>query len=130
MQILQADQGRLLALLQDGPAQDNTGLTELNMESIEFRGDTLDMVQTFKILREVDNVDKNPWFTVRAEEGGHGKRATLGGLNIVGKRSRLEICRNFFSQRVVDKWNGLSLETRQAKSIGEFKWRLKNEYRN
>ena len=100
------------------------------MESIEFRGDTLDMVQTFKILREVDNVDKNPWFTVRAEEGGHGTRATLGGLNIVGKRSRLEICRNFFSQRVVDKWNGLSLETRQAKSIGEFKWRLKNEYRN
>ena len=39
------------------------------------------MVQTFKILREVDNVDKNHWFTLRAEQGGHGTRATLGGLN-------------------------------------------------
>ena len=27
-------------------------IIELNMESIESRGDTLDMVQTFKILRE------------------------------------------------------------------------------
>ena len=88
------------------------------------------MVQTFKILREVDNVDKNHWFTLRAEQGGHGTRATLGGLNIVGKRSRLEIRRNFFSQRVVDKWNGLSLETKQAKIIGKFKWRLKNEKQN
>ena len=88
------------------------------------------MVQTFKILREVDNVDKNHWFTLRAEQGGHGTRATLGGRNIVGKRSRLEIRRSFFSQRVVDKWNGLSLETKQAKTIGKFKWRLKNEKQN
>ena len=42
---------------------------------------TTKLEKAFKILREVDNVDKNPWFTVRAEEGGHGTRATLGGLS-------------------------------------------------
>ena len=27
------------------------------------------MVQTYKIVREVDNVDKDHWFTLRPEDG-------------------------------------------------------------
>ena len=105
-------------------------LTELNMVTLESRMEWLDMVQTFKIVKGVDDVDKDHWFTLRPEDGSHGTRATQGGLNIVGKRSRLEVRRNFYSQRVVEGWNKLSLATKQARTVGEFKWRLRSEIGN
>ena len=43
-------------------------LTELNMVTLETRREWLDMVQTYKIVRDVDNVDKDHWFTLRPEE--------------------------------------------------------------
>ena len=70
-------------------------LVEIGMESLEARREWLDMVQTYKIVKEVDNVDRTHWFTMRGEEGSHGTRATQGGLNIIGKRSKLEVRRNF-----------------------------------
>ena len=102
-------------------------LEEIGMDSLEARREWLDMVQTYKIVKEVDNVDRTHWFTMRGEEGSHGTRATQGGLNIIGKRSKLEVRRNFYSQRVVDNWNGLSKETKLAKTFAEFKWRLRTE---
>ena len=79
------------------------------------------MVQTFTIVKGVDDVEKDHWITLRPEDGSHGTRATQGGLNIIGKRSRLEVQRTFFSQRVVECWNKLSLATKQARTVGEFK---------
>ena len=40
-------------------------LTGLNMVTLETKQEWLDMVQTYKIVREVDDMDKNHWFTVR-----------------------------------------------------------------
>ena len=99
------------------------------MESLESRREWSDMVQTYKIVKEVDNVERTHWFTIRGEEGSHGARVTPGGLNIIGKRSKLEVRRNFYSQHVVDSWNGLSVETKLAKNVAEFKWRLRAENR-
>ena len=96
------------------------------MESLEARSQWSDMVQTYKIVKEVDNVERTHWFTIRGEEGSHGARVTPGGLNIIG---RGEVRRNFYSQRVVDSWNGLSVETKLAKNVAEFKWRLRAENR-
>ena len=105
-------------------------LVEIGLESLEARREWLDMVQTYKIVKEVDNVDRTHWFTMRGEEGSHETRATQRGLNIIGKRSKLEVRRNFYSQRVVDSWNGLSVETKLAKNVAEFKWRLRAENRH
>ena len=55
---------------------------------------------------------------------------TQRGLNIIGKRSKLEVRRNFYSQRVVDSWNGLFVETKLAINVAEFKWRLRAENRH
>ena len=105
-------------------------LMEMGMESLESSREWLDMVQTYKIVKEVDNVDRTHWFTMRGEEGSHETRATQGGLNIIGKRSKLEVRRNSYSQGVVDSWNGLSVETKLAKNVAEFKWRLRAENRH
>ena len=100
-------------------------LAEVGLEKLEQRYDTLDMVQTFKIVNGIDQVEKDHWFRFRQEAGGHGTRAAQGGLSIIGQRSRLELRRHFFSQRVVEPWNKLPLAAKQSKTVGEFRWRLK-----
>ena len=52
------------------------------MVTLESRMEWLDMVQTFKIVKGVDDVDKDHWFTMRPKDGSHRTRATQGGLNI------------------------------------------------
>ena len=44
-----------------------------------------------------------------------------GGLNIRAEVSRLELRRNFFSQRVAEAWNQLPLSTKNAATLTEFK---------
>ena len=84
------------------------------------------MIQTFKIIRGHDDVDCRTWFSLIPEDRERSTRAAGGGLNLVGEASRLEMRRNFFSQRVVASWNRLPLATKNAKTVGQFKHLLKN----
>ena len=98
-------------------------LTELGMETLEKRRQGQDLVQAFKILKEIDDVDKAKWF----HQTPVGRtRATEGGQQIVRENSRLELRRNFFSQRVADKWNSLPREAKGATTVREFQYLLKN----
>ena len=49
------------------------------------------LVQVFKILKNVDNVNKKIWFKQLPEERSHRTRATEGGHNIVRVNSKLEV---------------------------------------
>ena len=51
---------------------------EHGMESLET--EWLDRVQTYKIGKEVDNVDRTHWFTMRGEEGSRGTNTPRNGL--------------------------------------------------
>ena len=51
------------------------------------------LVQVFKILKNVDNVNKETWFKQLPEERSHRTRATEGGHNIVRVNSKLEVRR-------------------------------------
>ena len=97
-------------------------LEELGMDTLEKRRMDQDMIQAFKILKEVDDVDKTiwSWFTTM-ENRQQRTRAAVGGHNLEGQLSRLELRRNFFSQRVVDMWNALPNSTKSAKTVQEFK---------
>ena len=53
-------------------------LVEIGMESLET--EWLDRVQTYKIGKEVDNVDRTHWFTMRGEEGSRGTNTPRNGL--------------------------------------------------
>ena len=95
--------------------------SELGLATLEKRRRDMDMVQTFKIIHGVDDVDRVSWFKFRAESNQHSTRATEGGLILTGTVSREDIRHNFFSQRVVDSWNALPATTRNAKSVYQFK---------
>ena len=96
-------------------------LTELNLLSLEVRRLLYDMVQTFKIIRGFDDVNFSTWFTLVGDNPTRITRQLSHPLNIVRPHCRNEIRRAFFSVRVVDPWNALPSEVKDARSVLAFK---------
>ena len=82
-------------------------LSELNLTSLDDRRKKFDLVQTFKILNGHDRVDASIWFTTVGDSANRLTRNTAYGMNLVATRSRTDIRRNFFSNRVANLWNSL-----------------------
>jgi ribonuclease P/MRP protein subunit RPP40 len=95
-------------------------LEELNMVTLEERRHQTDMTQVYKIVNGLDNVNKECWFTM-LNNSDRVTRATADPLNIRGAVCRLEIRRNFFSQRVTDAWNNVPRDLKCAKSVSAFR---------
>ncbi len=95
-------------------------LQELGMLSLEERRHQADMAQTYKIVTGQDNVQARHWFDfVNSED--RVTRLTADPLNMIAKQSKLELRRNFFSQRVVTYWNNVPPALKRAKNVQIFK---------
>jgi len=90
------------------------------MTTLEERRHRLDMLQTFKILRNKDNVEPSTWFTM-ASEGARITRMAADPLNIRPQAPRLDIRRQFFSQRVIENWNSIPSEIKNSLTVTSFK---------
>ena len=92
-------------------------LRKLKMTTLEQRRLRGDMIETYKIVTGRERVKITDFFEL--SDTGHnlrGHRFKLGQ-----NRSRLEIRKNFFSQRVVRHWNGLPAHVVEAPSVNVFK---------
>ena len=87
------------------------------------------MLETYKILNGIDDVDYRTWFT-KVDECHQRTRQAVnvsddgmisGRLNLVPPKCRLEIRKNFFSCRVVKPWNDLPIHVKYADSVQDFK---------
>ena len=87
--------------------------------SLKDRRIQFDMIQTFKIVHEIDRVDRRVWFEFA--EDGRVTRLSVDPLNIKSKLSNTELRRRFYSNRVVRQWNDLPKEITNVKSVGSFK---------
>ena len=97
-------------------------LKELKMTTLEARREEIDMTETFKILNGHNNVDWNLWFTKNeAAMGGRETRSAADPHSLRIPPSRLELRRNFFSLRVIEKWNNLPSEVKSAQNVKQFK---------
>ena len=85
--------------------------------SLEQRRENLDLVQTFKIVRKFDDVDPTTWFQLVGDNPARVTRTTSDPMNIVHPNSRLNIRKNFFSNRVITKWNEIPSEIKMPSSI-------------
>ena len=96
-------------------------LEELGLLSLETRRVKYDLVQTYKIVHGLDQVDSSTWFQLVGNDPPRVTRETSDPLNIVRKEGRLEIRRKFYSNRVVEHWNALESDIKSARSIATFK---------
>ena len=75
-------------------------LEELSMRTLEDRRIRLDLVQTFKIIKDYDKVNCDTWFRLVGSNVYHITRSSSYHNNIGGNRCNTEIRRQFFSNRV------------------------------
>ena len=97
---------------------------KLNLPSLEDRREREDMIQTFRILQGLDNVEESTWFqraNDRDREGAVNTRQHGDSTRLVEGRGRYENRRYFFSQRVPSRWNSLPQATRQQTTVLGFK---------
>ena len=91
-----------------------TGLTTL--EERRKRGD---LIETFKMVKGLNDVDYTKFFQISAHNKTRGH-----SLKLEKKQCRNNIRQSFFSQRIVSEWNKLPEEVVAAETVNAFKIRL------
>ena len=97
---------------------------ELNIDTLAARRTHSDLVQAFKILQGIDRVECDQVFSKQCDRV-RATRATADPTKLSVPHSRLEIRKNTYFVRVANQWNNLDSATRNAKTVSEFKRRLK-----
>ena len=95
-------------------------LKKLDLTSLERRRTIGDLFETFKILKGMENIDKEQFFEI--SDTGHNLRGH--NMTLAVNRSRLDTRKFFFNNRVVCHWNDLTQEIVDATSVNSFKNRL------
>ena len=106
------------------------GLTLL--EDRRVRGD---LIQTFKIVNQIDDLPVETFFKMAEERHSHATRRQVtivpgdkpeeedrvDNRNFVKQQAKGDLRRNFFSFRVVDQWNNLPSAVKNAENVNNFK---------
>ena len=94
-------------------------LESLKLMTLEERRNRSDLVEMFKMSKGLSAIPWNLFFSADKSERtrGHSKK-------LVKERFRLDVRKYFFSQRVVNCWNGLSKDVVSAGTVEVFKKRL------
>ena len=93
-------------------------LVELKLTKLVDRRIRGDMIETYKIITGKEDVRANKFFRMTKVRGA---RNSTHEMKIQRKHCRLEVRKNYYSQRVGRKWNKLSPEEVGAKKTSEFK---------
>ena len=92
----------------------------VQLESLQHRRDMLDLCETYKIMHGFYRTPADSFFSRPYRNiGGHQYK-------IFKRRSRLDIRKNYFSNRVVDAWNRLPIAVVTAPSLTAFKTKLRS----
>ena len=93
--------------------------TDIQMESLENRRKFTDCVETYKFVHNKYKTPASVYFKKPARElRGHSQK-------LVKQHSRIEIRKNFFSNRVIDTWNTLRDTTVQDQTLASMKQKLR-----
>ena len=88
------------------------------------------MIQTYKIVNCIDDVEPTSWFTFLADDHDRSARSTVqigedglpsSKLTLKPGKWNLNVRKHFFSNRVVERWNSLPESLKCAASVVDFK---------
>ena len=100
-------------------------LMELNLSTLEYRRRRYDIIQVFKIIHKIDDIDMSKFFTFtdNSQLRGHNLRLNKPRVN---KSIRL----NSFAMRTIPVWNNLPSEIVNSKTVLEFKTKIDKLWKN
>ena len=93
-------------------------LKSLKLYPLEVRRRRGDLIEVFKILNGMEDINPEELFTYSHNTGTRGHNFKLFKKQLT---KGLELRKHFFSQRVVDEWNKLPPSVVNAKSTNQFK---------
>jgi ribonuclease P/MRP protein subunit RPP40 len=100
-------------------------LHRLNLPSLEFRRLRGDMIETFKIIRGIYNIDKEDFFNINSHSTTRGHP-----FKIIKPTINSSIRKNYFTFRIINTWNSLPENIVLAPSLNAFKNRLDKFWKN
>ena len=86
------------------------------LTTLEDRRDRGDMIEVFKLIKGVTKMDSTKLINISSNTRTRGHACKL-----LKNRPRLDIRKNYFSHRVVNKWNALPAHVIEADSVNSFK---------
>ena len=92
-------------------------LRKLGITTLRKRRERGDLIEVYRIMSGREKIEKTQFFRPASNE--YGLRGH--SLKIRKERSRLDIRKHSFSQRVVGSWNRLPQKVVDAQSINQFK---------
>jgi hypothetical protein len=103
---------------------------ELGLSTLENRRWEKDMVQTYKIMNGIGNIEQAKFFTRMDNRNTIQTRMAAGVDNVRPQRARTELRRQAFSMRIVQSWNGLPDTIKSARTVTGFKNGIKSYVEN
>ena len=90
-------------------------LERLNLFSLQYKRMRGDMIKTYKIISGLEDVHSSQLFARSSMDNlcGHS-------LKLDKEQFRKVICVEFFSQRVIDQWNGFARRSCKSKNVEQF----------
>ena len=88
----------------------------IGLSTLEARRNRGDLIEVFKVLKGFSKVDYKHFFQLADNGKTRGNKYKL-----VKSRSRLDIRKHFFSQRVISEWNKLPNSVVEAETVNAFK---------
>ena len=95
-------------------------LNQLDLTTLEDRRARGDMIQTFKIIRGIENVDYKTWFKFGSEVSTRDTRS-VSEAKLSIPFARLEVRKHFFSVRMPKNWNEIPNALRESVTTDLFK---------
>ena len=118
---VQARATKLVPNIQHLPYEER--LLKLKLTTLEKRRERGDLLQTYRIMKQIDKTKPEKYFQLVDYTYG----ITRGhSMKLAKTRSRLDIRKNFYSQRVVNAWNKLPQCAIDAPTLLSFKRQLSN----
>ena len=90
-------------------------LSALNLASLLYRRRRVDMIQTFCIMKGIDDLEATDFITMNSRE------IRSHGMKIMKQTSRLNLRKFSFSHRVVNDWKSLPSKVVEARDVEQFK---------
>ena len=94
-------------------------LKKLGLPSLEYRRERADLIEVYKIMNNIDQVEKDTFSSSQIMQQPEGISS-----NWRRKKHRLKVRSNSFSLRVIDSWNSLPDKVVMTPSLNSFKSRL------